>query len=204
MTAPTAFIVDDDPGIRASFPILLSTAHLHSACFASAEAFLAQCAPDPVGCLLLDVRLPGMSGLALQSELIRRRVSLPIVFMTAYGDLPIGIEAMKHGAVNFLTKPVPGALLLAQVEAAFEIDRAQRGVAQARQMFEARIEKLTARQREVLALAQSGMSNKALAAHLGVSLRTIESHRSQICIKTGARSLADLAFQATLAGVKLI
>jgi len=204
MTQPTVFIVDDEPGIRVSLSILLETAHLNSRCFASAEAFLAICGPDLAGCLLLDVRMPGMSGSDLQAELIRRGVRLPIIFLTAHGDLPTGIEAMKQGALDFLTKPVNGALLLERVQAALELDREHHRVAELRQAFAARIRKLTAREREVLVLAQSGMDNKSIACHLAVSLRTIESHRSRICLRTGARSLAELIHQATMAGVKLV
>lgn len=204
MTQPTVFIVDDEPGIRVSLPILLETAHLSSRCFASAEAFLAACSPDLAGCILLDVRMPGMNGPALQAELVRRGVRLPITFMTAHGDLSTGIEAMKQGAVDFLTKPVNGAHLLERVEAALELDRQQREAAQARRAFEARLQKLTAREREVLALAQSGLDNKAMSARLKVSVRTIESHRSRICLRTGVRSLAELAHQATLVGIKLV
>ena len=200
---PTVFIVDDEPGLRVSLPILLDTAHLKSRCFASAEAFLEACSPDLAGCLLLDVRMPGMSGPALQMELVRRGVCLPILFMTAHGDLPTGIEAMKLVALDFLIKPVNGALLLERVQAALEIDRETRQAAAVKQEFEVRIQTLTAREREVLALAQSDMDNKAMAAHLQVSLRTIESHRSRICLRTGVHSLAELAHQAAAVGVKL-
>ncbi len=204
MIQPTVFIVDDDLGIRRSLSILLETAHLNSRCFASAEAFLEAYNPDLAGCVLLDVRLSGMSGPALQAELIRREVILPIVFMTAYSELPTGIEAMKQGAVDFLTKPVNGAQLLERLQAALELDRERRRVASERQVFSARIRNLTAREHEVLALAQSGMDNKAIAAHLKVSARTIESHRSRICLRTGVHSLAELAYQASVAGVKLV
>lgn len=203
MNPPTVFVVDDDPGIRISFTILLEAARLDVRCFASAEAFLDVCSPELAGCILLDVRMAGMSGPELQAELIRRGVCLPIIFMTAYGDLPTGIEAMKRGAVDFLTKPVNGALLLERVQAALELDREQREVVEARQAFQARIQKLTAREREVLALALSGMDNKTISTRLGVSTRTIESHRSRICLRTGVGSLAELAHQAASAGISL-
>lgn len=204
MTQSTVFIVDDDPGICASLPILLETANVSSQCFASAEAFLEAYSPDQAGCVLLDVRMPGMSGPALQAELLRRGLSLPIVFMTAFAELPTGIEAMKQGAVDFLSKPVNGAQLLERLQAALELDHERRRIASERLAFHARIQKLTAREREVLALAQSGMDNKAIAAHLKVSTRTIESHRSRICLRTGVHSLAELAYQASVAGVNLV
>jgi FixJ family two-component response regulator len=203
MNAPTVFIVDDDAGMRYSLPILFETAHLRTECFASAEDFLQVCDSKREGCLLLDVRMTGMNGLALQEELVRRDIRLPIIFLTAYADLATGVAAMKRGAADFLTKPVNGALLVQQVRTAIEQDRQQRREASAREDFEKRLLKLTRREREILVLALSGRVNKDISTHLGISLRTIEGHRSRIYMKTGATSMLELAQQAADAGVAL-
>ena len=202
-TSPTVFIVDDDSGIRYSLRTLLETADLRVECFASAEDFLPTCSADQCGCLLLDVRMPGMSGPELQKELARRGIGMPIFFLTGYADLGTGVEAMKHGATDFLTKPINGALLLQRVRNALELDRLHRQAETARQRFLARLLKLTDREREVLVLALSGMVNKNISAHLRISLRTIEGHRSRIFLKTGSSSLLELAQQASQAGITL-
>ena len=203
MTSPTVFIVDDDAGIRYSLTVLLEMAHLKVECFASAEDFLSICGPHQQGCLLLDVRMPGMSGPELQKELGERKVRLPIIFLTGYADLPTGVAAIKQGAVDFLTKPVNGAELLQRVQAALDLDRKQRQAEALRGQFEARLQKLTSREREILALALSGMANKDISTQLNISMRTIEGHRSRIYLKTGASSLLELAQQAANAGVAL-
>jgi FixJ family two-component response regulator len=203
MNEPTVFIVDDDAGMRYSLPILFETAHLRTECFASAEEFLQACDARREGCLLLDVRMTGMNGLALQEELARRDIRLPIIFLTAYADLATGVAAMKRGAADFLTKPVNGALLVRQVRAAIEQDHRQRRVADAREQFEKRLLKLTLREREVLVLALAGKVNKEISSQLGISLRTIEGHRSRIYLKTGVTSMLELAQQAADAGVAL-
>lgn len=203
MTLPTVFIVDDDPGIRHSLAILMETAQLKADCFASAEEFLNVCGPHQEGCLLLDVRMPGMSGPDLQEELARRNVRLPIIFLTAYADLPTGVAAMKQGAVDFMTKPINGELLLQRIRVALEVDRLQRESEQARQLFESRLLKLTDREKEVLSLALTGMSNKDISARLKVSMRTIEGHRSRMYLKLGVSSLIELSQQAADAGVNL-
>jgi FixJ family two-component response regulator len=201
MSSEFVYIVDDDPGIRYSLTMLLETAHLPTRCYASAEDFLNACGASPEGCLLLDVRMPGMSGPELQAELIRRRISLPILFLTAHADLAVGIDAMKQGAVDFLTKPLNGAELLRSVQAALDLDRAQRRADQARQAFQARLAKLTPREREVLALALTGLANKAIASHLGVSVRTVEGHRSLVLLKAGVASLIELSQLAASVGM---
>lgn len=200
---PTVFIVDDDPGMRDSLPILLQTANLNSQCFASAQDFLSVCGPHQEGCLLLDVRMPGMSGPDLQKELARRNVLLPIIFLTAFLDLPTGIEAIKQGASDFLTKPINGELLLQRVHDALRLDVERRQKLQARQQFASRLLKLTNREREVLALAISGWSNKEISSQLKISRRTVEGHRSRIVLKTGEVSLLKLAKQAADAGASL-
>jgi two-component system response regulator FixJ len=203
MTEPTVFVVDDDTGFRQSLAFLFETAQIPVECFASAEAFLAVVDQERGGCLLIDVRMPGMSGPQLQEELARRGVSLPIIFMTAYADLHIGIDAMKRGAVDFLAKPVDGAQLLAHVRTALDRNRSSQQAEHAKGQFEARLDRLTRREREVLVLALSGRVNKHISRHLGISLRTIEGHRSRIYLKTGINSLFDLAKQAAEAGVSV-
>lgn len=203
MTLPTVFIVDDDPGMRSSLSILMETARIGVACFASAEEFLSVCGPHQAGCLLLDVRMPGMNGLELQEELSRRKLRLPVIFLTAYGDLSAGVEAMKQGAFDFLTKPINGERLMQCVQRALEADRVRRESEAARHLFEARFSKLTSREREVLALALSGMGNKDISTQLNNSMRTIEGHRSRIYLKIGVSSLLELTQQAADAGVNL-
>ncbi|MEY3872333.1 MAG: hypothetical protein RLZZ296_1328, partial [Pseudomonadota bacterium] len=155
MTSATVFIVDDDASIRSSLSLLLETDNLPSACFASADDFLAACGPNPDGCLILDVRMPGMSGLQLQDELALRQISLPIIFLTGFADIPMTVGAMRKGAVDFIAKPVNGAVLLERVHSALESNRLQRAASAARSLFEARLLKLTPREREVLVLALS-------------------------------------------------
>ncbi len=199
----SVFIVDDDPGIRYSLSVLLETAQLATRCYDSAEAFLAECGPRPEGCLLLDVRMPGMGGVELQAELRRRQIFLPIIFLTAHADLQTGVEAVKQGAMDFLTKPVNGALLLQRITVALDKDRQQGQTREARRLFRERLLKVTGREREVLALALAGMSNKDIALQLQVSLRTIEGHRSRIFLRTGVASLLELARLAAKAGLGL-
>jgi FixJ family two-component response regulator len=203
MTLSTVFIVDDNPSIRSSLSLLLETDNLSSTCFASADDFLAACGPNPDGCLILDIRMPGMSGLQLQDELIRRNIHLPIIFLTGFADVPTTVGAMRKGAVDFMAKPVNGKLLLERVHSALELDRLQRGAAAARSLFEARLLRLTPREREVLALALSGMPNKTISKELAISVRTIEGHRAQIFLKLGVDSLIELAQQAASAGMPL-
>ena len=203
MTTATIFIVDDDPGIRHSLPLLMETAGLVAECFASAEAFLDACNPEREGCILLDVRMPGLSGPQLQAELVRREIRLPVIFLTGYADLATGVDAMKQGALDFLTKPVNGAMLLERVQAALALPREQRRVETTRQALLAKRQKLTSRDREVLSLAFNGMASREIAARLKISLRTVEGHRARIYLKTGATSLLDLAQLTTGSGLKL-
>ena len=203
MTTATIFIVDDDPGIRHSLPLLMETAGLVAECFASAEAFLDACNPEREGCILLDVRMPGLSGPQLQAELVRREIRLPVIFLTGYADLATGVDAMKQGALDFLTKPVNGAMLLERVQAALALHREQRRVETTRQALLAKRQKLTSRERDVLSLAFNGMASREIAARLKISLRTVEGHRARIYLKTGATSLLDLAQLTTGSGLKL-
>ena len=203
MTTATVFIVDDDVGIRSSLALLMETDQLGSACFASADDFLAACGPNPNGCLILDVRMPGMSGLQLQDELALRKISLPIIFLTGFADIPMTVGAIRNGALDLITKPVNGAVLLERVHSALEVNRLQREASAARFLFEARLLKLTQREREVLVLALSNMPNKTISSELGISVRTIEGHRSHIFLKLGINSLVELAHQAANVGMPL-
>ncbi|MEZ7848048.1 MAG: response regulator [Polaromonas sp.] len=203
MTTATVFIVDDDAGIRSSLVLLMETDQLPSACFASADAFLTACGPNPTGCLILDVRMPGLSGLQLQDELALRHISLPIIFLTGYADVPMTVGAMRKGAVDFLIKPIDGGQLLALVHSALETDRRQREAATAHSLLEARLLKLTPREREVLVLALSGLPNKTISKELNISVRTTEGHRAQIFLKLSVDSLIELAQQAGSAGMPL-
>jgi FixJ family two-component response regulator len=204
VTHSTVFVVDDDPGIRFSISLLLETAQIQSECFASAEDFLAACGPQPLGCLLLDVSMPGMSGPQLQEEMLRRRLDLPIIFLTGYADMPTVAGAMRQGAIDFLAKPVNGALLLERVQSSLELHRTRVAAAARRGQFVHRLARLTAREREILGLAITGKSNSEIAAALQISLRTIEGHRSRIYLKAGVGSLLELTQQAAQADVALL
>lgn len=199
----TVFIVDDDPGILHSLPVLMETAGLKTECFASAEAFLAACDQEQEGCLLLDVRMPGLSGPQLQVELARRKIGLPVIFLTAYADLATGVDAMKQGAMDFLTKPVNGALLLQRVQAALALHRQQRQREEARHAFMDRLRKLSGRERDVLALALNGMASREIAERLRISLRTVEGHRARIYLKTRSASLMELSREASDLGLAI-
>ncbi len=198
----TVFVVDDDEGVRTTLALLLQTAELTVRCHASAEAFLRDCGPDPAGCLILDMRMTGMSGSQLQEELGRRGIDIPILFLTGWADMPAAIDAIKRGAVNFLAKPVPGAVLLEQVQEALRLQAQRRETRQAQRRFRDRLQRLTPRQRQILALSVSGMSNKTAAAELGVSVRTIEGYREMIYLKTGFRSVLELMNEAARVGIQ--
>ena len=198
----TVFVVDDDEGVRTTLALLLQTAELTVRCHASAEAFLRDCGPDPAGCLILDMRMTGMSGSQLQEELGQRGIDIPILFLTGWADMPAAIDAIKRGAVNFLAKPVPGAVLLEQVQEALRLQAQRRETRQAQRRFRDRLQRLTPRQRQILALSVSGMSNKTAAAELGVSVRTIEGYREMIYLKTGFRSVLELMNEAARVGIQ--
>lgn len=193
MNAPTVFVVDDDAAVRDSLTLLLETAGLAVEAYDSAESFLAALSPGRSGCLVLDMRMSGMGGLELQAELARREILLPIIFLTAHGDIPMTVRAMKAGAADFLTKPVDGATLIDRIHAALARARADREGETVRQNARARLSVLTEREQEILALAVAGCPNKEIARRLGISFRTVEVHRSHILLKTGATTLLELA-----------
>jgi RNA polymerase sigma factor (sigma-70 family) len=190
--APVVFVVDDDPSVRASLKFLISTVGLQVESFDSADTFLHRKPPDAPSCLVLDVRLPGLSGLDLQRELAARNMRIPIVFVTGHGDIPMSVRAMKAGAVEFLTKPFHDQDLLDAIRIALERDRARRQQEKEVTALQQRFASLTPREREVISMVASGMLNKQIAGHLGTVEDTVKVQRSRAMGKMQAQSLADL------------
>lgn len=191
-TNARVFVIDNDGAVRESLSLLLEQEDFRVETFDSAEAFLSNCQPGPHSCAIVDIRMPVMDGMQLQAELTRRGILLPIIFLTGHGDIPLSVRAIKHGAVDFLTKPVSGATLLESVRMAMDESDRLNSIAAASQSAAERIASLTEREREVMALAVEGLSNKETARRLGISHRTVEIHRARIMRKTGADSLVDL------------
>lgn len=186
------FIIDDDASMRASIEsLLLSVGHVTQA-FATTQEFVLSEQPDVPGCLVLDVRLPGRSGLEFQQELAKSNIQLPIVFITGHGDVPMSVTAMKAGAIEFLTKPFRDQNLLDAVHRAIEIDRGRRAESVMLAELWQRFDSLTPREREVMALVAAGQLNKQIAAELDLSQITVKVHRAQVMRKMHAKSLPDL------------
>ena len=192
----TVFVVDDDEAVRASLKLLLKTLGLPAQTYASAQEFLATFDARRSGCLVLDIRMPGMSGLELQGELNTRGAILPIIFITGHGDVPMAVEAMQRGAMDFLQKPFRDQDLLDRITEALAKDRAGRELLGNRERIRARFASLTPREREVMALVTQGKANKVIAADLDLSQRTVEIHRAHVMEKMGANSLAHLVRMA--------
>ena len=190
--AAVVFVVDDDPSVRSSLKFLISTVGLHVETFDSAEAALQRLTPEDPACLVLDVRLRGLSGLDLQSELAARNCQVPIVFITGHGDIPMTVRAMKAGAVEFLTKPFRDQDLLDAIRLAVERDRARREQEKEIREVQQRFDSLTSREREVISLVVKGLLNKQIADQLGSAENTIKVHRGRAMAKMHAQSVADL------------
>jgi FixJ family two-component response regulator len=186
------FVVDDDPSVRSSLKFLISTVGLQVETFDSAETALQELPADAPSCLVLDVRLRGLSGLDLQHELVARKCPIPIVFITGHGDIPMTVRAMKAGAVEFLTKPFRDQDLLDAIQIALQRDHARREQDKELTQLQRRFDLLTAREREVISLVSAGKLNKQIADQLGTAENTIKVHRSRAMEKLRADSLADL------------
>jgi RNA polymerase sigma factor (sigma-70 family) len=191
-SVPVVFVVDDDPAVRSSLEFLISTVGLQVETFDSAEAALQRVPSDAPSCIVLDVRLRGLSGLDLQRELAARNCQMPIIFITGYGDIPMSVRAMKAGAVEFLTKPFRDQDLLDAVRIALERDRARREREKELAELQNRFNSLTAREQEVISMVVTGMLNKQIADQLGTAENTIKIHRSRAMKKMHAQSLAEL------------
>ncbi len=189
---PLVNLVDDDPALRDSLRWLLESAGHRVADFASAEGFLSAFDPAQRGCLVLDIRMPGMSGLELQDELGRRGSRLPIIFITGHGDVPTAVSAVKKGAFEFVEKPFNDQQFLGLVERAIARDAEFRRQSHGQRLFQERLATLTQREREVLDLIVAGRRNREIAETLQVSIKTVEAHRAKVMQKTGASSLAEL------------
>ena len=190
--APTVFVVDDDEGVRNSLRFLLKSAGLQTQALSSATEFLDAYKASQPGCLVLDVRMPGMSGLELQQQLNLRGAVIPVIFITGHGDIPMAVEAMQQGAFDFLQKPFRDQDLIDRIQRALERDAHNRAALEQHARIRERLDSLTPREREVLALMTRGKPNKIMAAELGVSQRTVEIHRARVMEKSGAASLAQL------------
>ena len=188
----TVYIVDDDQAIRRAMDFLMRSVGLDYEIFHSADDFLAKYTDEFAGCLVLDIRMPGLGGLELQQKLLERDSSLPIIFITGHGDVPMAVEAMQKGAFDFIQKPFRDQELLDRVTEAMKTDREIRSAREERAGVANRIEKLTKREREVLDLVVTGKPNKIIAYELGVSQRTVEIHRARVMEKMEAKSLAGL------------
>jgi FixJ family two-component response regulator len=190
--APVVFVVDDDPSVRRAIKRLVESVGVQVELFGSAQEFLQRGRSDAPSCLVLDIRLPGKSGLDFQRELAEANIPIPIIFITAHGDIPMTVRAMKAGAVEFLTKPFRDQDLLDAIQLALERDRARRRREAEIVVLRERFESLTLRERKVLSMVVSGMLNKQIAAEIGTAENTVKVHRSRAMEKMQAQSLADL------------
>ena len=189
---PTIYIVDDDDGMRRALTVLMTTVGYHAVPFAKPTDFLAKHDPRQPGCLVLDVRMPEMSGLEVQQQLNRSGSLIPVILITGHGDIPMAVQAMKDGAFDFLQKPFRDQELLDRINAALKQDAENRAAVERLADVKARAESLTPREREVMALVVDGRANKVIAIDLGLSERTVEIHRANVMEKMGARSVAHL------------
>ena len=199
---PVVIVIDDDELVRGAISDLLRSVGLQAKLFASVPDFLKWKLPDVPSCLVLDVRLPGLSGLDFQSELNKENLPLPIVFMTAHGDIPMSIRAIKGGAVDFLTKPFRDQDMLDAVQAGLEQDRKRRKTANVTLQLRSTFDSLTPREQEIMKLVTAGLMNKQIAGETGVSVVTVKFHRGNVMRKMGAKSVAELVRMADALGVR--
>lgn len=193
---PTVFIVDDDPAVRDALENMVQSVGLHAVTFGATEEFLQAQRPDAPSCLVLDVRLPKVNGLEFQADLEKRGITLPIIFISGYADVPMSVQAMKHGALEFFCKPVRELDLLTAIQAALERDAEGRKQHDVITKLQSLYDSLTPREQEVMDLVVKGMMNKQMAWRLGISEITIKVHRANVMRKMGAKSLAELVRMA--------
>jgi FixJ family two-component response regulator len=201
---PIVFVVEDDASVRRALSNLFQSVGLAVEVFGSASEMLQSKLPDVASCLVLDIRLPGLSGLEFQTALAKANIHIPIIFMTGHGDIPMTVRAMKGGAVDFLTKPFRDQEMLDAVVTAIERDRKRRQADKITANLQAYFKTLTPREREILALVSSGLMNKQVAAELGLAEITVKIHRGHIMKKMGAKSVADLVIKAEALGVRRV
>jgi FixJ family two-component response regulator len=202
MEDPIVFIVDDDPDVRGSLSSLFRSVGLRVAAFASATELLQLRPPAVPSCLVLDVRLPRLSGLDLQAELSRLGIEMPVIFITGHGDIPMSVKAMKAGAVDFMTKPYREQEMLDAVTGALERDRKRRDEERVKSDVRDRLTLLTPRERQIMALVTGGLMNKQIAGKIGLSEVTVKIHRGRVMRKMRAKSLADLVLMAESLGIR--
>lgn len=198
-SSPTIFVVDDDEAVRDSLGLLMQSVGLPVETFDSCQAFLDVYTEERSGCLLLDIRMPGMNGIRLQAELLERQSTLPIIFITGHGDIPMAVEAIKRGAADFIPKPFRDQELLDRVDKVLNDDRKSREDQQENEAINQRIDSLTQRESEVMRLMVDGKANKVIAIELHISQRTIETHRARVMEKMQATSFAHLVSMVTRA-----
>ena len=196
----TVFLIDDDPGVRDALTLLLSLKGMSTQPFATADTFIQAYQPERAGCVLTDLRMPGMTGLELQAALAERHIDVPLVVLTAHGDVATARAALKNGAFDFLEKPVDDDLLVEVLRNALRVDRERRTASSSRSAADMRLERLTAREREILALLAAGHQNREIAAQLSISPRTVEVHKARIMEKLQCHSLAELIRMSRAAG----
>lgn len=197
---PTVFVVDDDQAMRSSLKWLIESIGMQVKTYGSADEFLNSYFPGRAGCLLLDVRMPGMSGLELQAHLAREDSRLPVIIITGHGDVAMAVKAMKSGAVDFIEKPFHDEELLTSIRNALEFDEKRRALQSRRAEIAVHLAELTPREYEVMEMVTEGRANKEIATVLGVSAKTVEAHRARVMDKMGASSLAELVRMALIAG----